>query len=280
MGRLIQNLYDLVMSTNPFFRRTLEIDSGVGRVSQAGELLKTGSRQPPQPARVFGRYALVYLLAGSGVYVDARQGPLPVEPGSLILVFPKLAHGYGPRRGERWHEVYLVFEGPLIEQWEKARLLDPRRPIWRLPGVELWSKRIRAVIDPLADRSPAAALVELCRLQQLLAEMLDVQQPRKSNWLARAQEAMDRTESPQAAAAQMQCSYTTFRRRFTRLQGVSPGRHFQQRRLERACRLMHEGELSDKQIAAELGFCDEFHFSHTFKRHVGLTPRQYRRGLP
>jgi two-component system response regulator YesN len=31
-----------------------------------------------------------------------------------------------------------------------------------------------------------------------------------------------------------------------------------------------------KEIAAELGFCDEFHFSKLFKRRTGLSPSAYR----
>lgn len=43
---------------------------------------------------------------------------------------------------------------------------------------------------------------------------------------------------------------------------------------------MQQTDLSDKQIAAELGFCDEFHFSRRFKQITGRSPRAFRSGLP
>ncbi len=56
--------------------------------------------------------------------------------------------------------------------------------------------------------------------------------------------------------------------------GMVAGNH---RTVERACELIDNGRLSDKQIAATLGFCDEFHFSKKFKQTMGVPPRGYRR---
>jgi len=53
-------------------------------------------------------------------------------------------------------------------------------------------------------------------------------------------------------------------------------------RLDRAQALLMEGQLSIKQIAAQLGFADPSSFTLAFRRKTGLAPGQYRvsRGLP
>jgi len=43
---------------------------------------------------------------------------------------------------------------------------------------------------------------------------------------------------------------------------------------------MQGGNLTDRQIAERLGFCDEFYFSRRFKQLTGRSPRQFREELP
>jgi|SRR5262249_36589926 len=68
-----------------------------------------------------------------------------------------------------------------------------------------------------------------------------------------------------------------FARQFKLTTGLSPHQYVIMRRVERAKRLLQEGDLSLAEVAAGAGFADQSKFSHTFKRVVGITPRQFRR---
>ena len=46
--------------------------------------------------------------------------------------------------------------------------------------------------------------------------------------------------------------------------------------MDRACELMAQGRLSGKEIAAKLGFFDEYHFSKRFKQVTGFSPTAFR----
>jgi AraC family transcriptional regulator len=48
------------------------------------------------------------------------------------------------------------------------------------------------------------------------------------------------------------------------------------RRLERARQLLVTGTLPIGQIALRLGFADTPHFARTFRRHVGVSPGEFR----
>lgn len=48
-------------------------------------------------------------------------------------------------------------------------------------------------------------------------------------------------------------------------------------RIDVARKLLTHTENSVEQIAAHLAFCDQFHFSKTFKKKTGVSPMQYRR---
>jgi len=50
-------------------------------------------------------------------------------------------------------------------------------------------------------------------------------------------------------------------------------------RIEYACHELAASETPIVQIALSAGFCDQSHFTRTFKRHIGVTPTQYRESL-
>ncbi|OPH49041.1 hypothetical protein BC351_37645 [Paenibacillus ferrarius] len=58
--------------------------------------------------------------------------------------------------------------------------------------------------------------------------------------------------------------------------GVSPMRYIYDRRLEKAKELLIGYALSINEIANLTGFYDASHFSTSFKKHVGLSPSEYR----
>ena len=63
---------------------------------------------------------------------------------------------------------------------------------------------------------------------------------------------------------------------FRRFCGCSLGEYARRQRLERARRLVAAGHVPLAQIAAAAGFADQSHFTRTFKRFTGVTPRYYR----
>ena len=67
-------------------------------------------------------------------------------------------------------------------------------------------------------------------------------------------------------------------RSFRRVYHESPGAFARRLRIEQACRrLRARGLVSLAELAAELGFADQSHFTRTFKRIVGMSPGAYRR---
>lgn len=70
-----------------------------------------------------------------------------------------------------------------------------------------------------------------------------------------------------------------FLRLFTRSLGITPYCYLQAVRIGRAKQLLEQG-LPPAETAQLTGFGDQSHFTHTFKRLIGLTPGQYTRIFP
>lgn len=122
--------------------------SPLGRIAEAG-YVRLGPGGGLKPWRMYGRYALVYLLDGAGYYADTRGGRQPLAPGNLVIVRPDLGHAYGPHAavGSFWHEYYLVFEGPVFDLWARGGLLlDAARPVRRLKPIDAWLRRFVGIV--------------------------------------------------------------------------------------------------------------------------------------
>ncbi len=68
-----------------------------------------------------------------------------------------------------------------------------------------------------------------------------------------------------------------FGRFFRAATGDTPHRYLMRLRVERACALLGSDKLAVDEIAMATGFCDRFHFTRVFKRHLGVGPAEYRR---
>ena len=87
----------------------------------------------------------------------------------------------------------------------------------------------------------------------------------------------DKALSLDLLAQQIGFSPYHFARTFRLATGASPHQFVVQRRIERAQTLLSTSDLSLAVIALECGFCHHSHFARMFKRHLGCSPREYRR---
>lgn len=77
-------------------------------------------------------------------------------------------------------------------------------------------------------------------------------------------------------AAKCGVSDCYFRRLFQQYSGESPMSFRQRLRIERAKQfLLSDEQYTISEVAQELGFADVYHFSKTFKKYCGVSPKQY-----
>lgn len=264
------------------------IRTPVGRILLAGSL-RSSRGIGSDSMRILGSYALVLLVEGSGVYRDARGKNLLLKSGNLLHIFPDLPHAYGPGPGEHWNEVYVVFEGPIFTTLREHRLLSAEQPVDRIDDVMAEYDRLRTLFHPSTRPGPGHDQVTFGGfLETLFAFTAD----RGSDAPRREMDptmvnAMNLLATPtegqwlpsEEIATRLGLSPETFRKRFARAVGIPPARFQKQKKIERACAALYQGSLSLKQLASDLGFFDEFHFSKAFKQVVGQSPSAYRKRL-
>lgn len=257
-----------------------------------GELQLAGSLRDvvgldPKAMRILGSYSLIYMVDVDGYYCDGNGLQVDLRTGDLVVIFPELAHAYGPKRGQPWNQIYFVFNGPQFDFLRGKGLLNPQRPILHLEPVDYWSQRLEEIAAGEARHTESGAMRAMGRFLHLLCDMeaADAEarlRPGRDRWFEESQRLLsDRGErgwlDPQQVARQVGLNYDNFRKQFALRAGVSPGQFQKRKRIDRACAAIYQGSHGFKELAAELEFCDEFHFSKAFKQVTGLTPSEFRK---
>ncbi len=267
----------------PWLTQSLSV--GETTILAAGEVRNVRAIDP-EAMRILGSFGFIYMVNVDGYYVDELGHACDLQSGDVVWIQPNIAHAYGPKKGRQWTQIYVVLAGAQWEQWAKAGILDSKRPVTRATPVEFWRERLHATFPSDPAPTPAAAMRTLGGTLQVMLDLLAAESESRESpdeaWLVRSQRLLsgrlgERSPTPQAVAREVGLSYESFRKKFGERTGESPGRYQKRRRIEQACAAIYQGSHSFKGLADELGFCDVFHFSKTFRQVVGETPSDFRR---
>ncbi|MDQ3576203.1 MAG: AraC family transcriptional regulator [Actinomycetota bacterium] len=211
-----------------------------------------------------------------------------------MYVLPGHPRWYGVVGRSTWNELFLVFEGPVFDLCASLGLVDPAQPVRRVEPVQHWFGRLDTFRTRRPPTTAAGADEEACEVVQLLIDLAargatpGVAGPthpyaRSTSWLeeSKARLGGDLAEPVDlsAVATAVGMPYETWRKRFTALTGQSPARYRLLRRIEAAEVLLRRTSLTNRDIAASLGFSDEHHLSRQFRRIIGITTIEYRRTM-
>lgn len=269
---------------------TRPIHSPLGEIVYAGT--KWGSQAtyahapPPKFMRPTPHFLLVLTLEGTASYLDETGLRCTLQPGSLIWAAPGVNQSYGPKRGERWSELFLWFRGPLFDTWQDSGFPGERSRHLELTPLNYWTDRLRRVLQPSPEAPAESDLARICHFQQWLADALQFEDKRTQTtetlqWRERAEQKLrtGRLTDPslEEIARTMGMSYSAFRKRFVQMTGKCPGEYRADEIVRRACSQLLETNHNLATIAADLGFHDAFHLSKRFKQVVGMSPQDFRR---
>ena len=150
------------------------------------------------------------------------------------------------------------------------------------------AQKIWQLLQVWEERSPLYLLKTRSLLVQILVELFEhckgnapsVKEPgRLSAAVDHINRFYDKDLSSEELAKLCNLSVSQFRRRFKQTFGVSPIRYREQVRIYWAKQLLKSELLTVSEIAVKLGYYDIYHFSNDFRKHTGLSPKQYVKGL-
>jgi AraC family transcriptional regulator len=98
-------------------------------------------------------------------------------------------------------------------------------------------------------------------------------------WMKKANEIIKDTRSSNISlssiATELNISTSHLAREFKKACGVTIGQYIQNIKIQQACEKLKKNNSDILSIALDSGFSDQSHFTKSFKKITGLTPRQY-----
>jgi AraC-like DNA-binding protein len=223
------------------------------------------------------------------------------RPGTLLLVSPGELHNFSPHKGGELTYVEFTFEyrngdellalpiHNVLTLVTGSTLSAVNYPIVLDDGIcSRLTARMLALIEVLSNGLPHSLFsghVILTDIFDILINAIYIEDKSDTKNLAARLELVRRTiESDYQRiltnddlAALAQVSVGHFTREFKRVFGVTPGIYLQQCRTAAARNLLATTRLSCREIAARVGYADEYYFSRVFRQVTGSSPSAYRR---
>jgi AraC family transcriptional regulator len=157
------------------------------------------------------------------------------------------------------------------------------RPLY-LQGVTAAALALRVYRELKSADEASALMCEGLMLELVALAMRDrlkdgaAKPPR---WLVRARDYLHAHFSEQISLQQLGqivgVHHAHLARMFRRHYRRAIGEYVRELRLDKSMRELSEPEKPLAEIAAAAGFYDQSHFANAFKRHIGLTPSEFRR---
>lgn len=265
--------------------RTITIEGRAGQWGY-GHIAKPNSVHDYRN-RVSDHLIIVYPISGHGVFVDGAGREHRVEPFDILIHWPGADCSLVVEPDGTWREYWILADRRFAEAMEHLGVLHSSQSV--VPavgdslvaeGFRLFGYSLKTMHDADVDRLTVhlhELLVEIDRLTRAVEvdeDEIDLVR-RACRTLAGSFD--ERVSVPQIAG-ELGLSYERFRKLFVRHIGVPPGEYRIRRRIDRARELLRQGRMSNRRVAAVLGYADAFCFSKQFKRVVGESPDAFRRG--
>lgn len=242
-----------------------------------------------EKGRVLKEFQLVYISNGNGIFESETSGTSVVDAGTAFLLFPGVWHRYKPSNETGWEEFWVGYRGTYVDHLMSQPCFKPMDPFIKIGlSAELLNVFIK-LIDTVKYEGVAYRQFSSSLITQLLAIVYasainsDAHRQNQNKIIHQARfrlhENVDKAINLEHLAKELGVSYAWFRRVFKEIMGVSPGQYHINLRVEKACELLKETDLTAAEIAFHLGFESEFYFSRIFKKKMGLPPKKYRVSL-
>jgi len=219
------------------------------------------------------------------------EGSFTLNPGDVVLFFS--GNRYPSYRPPGAYRAMNILFGPLAVDTtcvgrptvhglvdEDMLVVASRVPTGGDPMIRArFSEVVQLSNSPLPLRRRKASAL----LEDLLIDLAIRSEPSEQPWgplmeyvLGFMDRNLDRKLSIDELADLVGISRRSLTRRFRQATGRSiTAYHLEKRVAVAASMLKIHPDITLHEVADTLGFCDEFHFSRTFRKHMGVSPRGF-----
>lgn len=234
--------------------------------------------------RILHEFQLIYITHGKGIY-ESDQIEIVINPGTMILLFPGVRHLYHPIQEDGWDEYYVGFRGPYAETLQDQNFIDPQNPLFEIGFDDLILQQFLYIFDLIQNEPPLYQQQISASTLQILTRTLSLSKQKKhgSEKIEMVEKVKYQFEENiyhdlemEEFAKEFGITYPKLRAIFKEITHLSPYNYFLQLKINKAKVLLHQSDMSVKEIAFKLAFQNEYYFSRLFKKKTKMSPSGWR----
>lgn len=230
-------------------------------------------------------FVLHYVLSGQG-YLEMEGKTYKLKKGHAFLIPPQHIPHYYPDENDPWTYVWIGFSGLNAIHYMREANLSAINPIMQDDS----SQTLRFLLEKLHQTFLDAGYLDMNCLglgYQVMAHILKIGH-RKDEYLPQPIQHVNAAKdyiqnnyqfniSIADIASNVGVTTNYLANIFKKVTGMSPKQYLTNMRINRACHLLRINLYSIKEIAKQVGYPNQLHFSSAFKHNIGMSPIEFRR---
>lgn len=235
------------------------------------------------------QYAIVYIISGDAIFIDASGAEHPLTEGSAFQRVPGVEHKLFIPQGVTMDTCYVGIPNPLFHLLSQSGAITNVQQAVIHPGCHAnISERVQTLYESMQSLSTYEMSDPLLQAHTLIddifkhhrlhvqpsPEALLVEDARK-----KLQADLDKPLSGEELAVQLNCSYSRIRKLFRSHMGVPLHVYRIRCRIEKAQSLLTDQNMTLKKVAFQLGYPDVHTFNRQFRKITGHPPHTYRKQM-
>jgi AraC-like DNA-binding protein len=236
---------------------------------------KTGSNQ----------YILLYCVDGEGqVYINDQVYTL--KPNTYILIPKNIGHRYTSSNTNPWSIYWVHFSGLTADAIYQRSVAQDESPVKAIPYDEGRINLFEQVYAMLEHSFHEKEMeVTNLYLQHFVTSLVYYKELNPVAYetdsvslsIVYMKKNIHEKLSITDLAEQRGLSVSHYSRLFHQKTGSSPINYFNLLKIQVSCQHLYFTDRSIKEIAAAIGFDDQYYFSRLFSKLIGMSPLKYRR---
>jgi AraC-like DNA-binding protein len=241
-----------------------------------------GSKRPGRSHCIFQ-----FTLAGHGVFRDAAGKHIVSEGMGFLCESDdaKTAYYFPEESKKEWRFMYLAFTGALSHEMVR-QTTRKYGGVFSMPADHPTIMKMNSYLDysraePVVTASAGARLIS-----DLIFALVESREEKRSGapenlLIHKAGRILSQHSKSDINVSELAKFAAVSREHLTRVfrqnTGQTPLQFITKRKLIDACRLLQDGKASIKEVSDSLGYHTPAHFTRTFSRVVGKSPREFRK---
>lgn len=245
--------------------------------------------------RVLPEFTIVLISKGQGIFESLETGHIPIQTGTLFILFPGIWHRYKPDEQTGWTERWIALNGITPHQLLEQGYLSPEKAVLHLSEPEHLISAFDQLLDQIKLNHSDNSLIYSMDAIRLLRKVIgtidnnkitpvmahETEYKTDDNLVKSALDLIwtysHRQISVDSLLTQLPTSRRTLERRFRKICAHSIYDEIIECRLSRAKRLLRETQMPIKTVAYLSGFKYSKQLRYAFEKVMGQSPSQFRK---